>query len=332
MNRKIAVLMAVLVAVSGAAGLGAAAAGTWDTETTDTTSESDWSGATNTETADWGNASETIYLETDGAENENLTLELTPATKGLDYVAYTNSSPDTVDATNGHYSFNVSYGELPELPRDSNGATYNATIYNSSGDVVDETEVEFNTAANASEDAYMVVADSSGTDASALTNVIADSAEFDSSSGGFFSGLAGMLSFGSESTNESDAPDVATVTGYTTINGTQSDVYLSLENESTQGAYANAAEGYENGDWITGMTMFVNGVPQKVYMNEAPDDVNGTTVVYNADADRLEVSPGEEYESISQLSVRSSGGDGYGFGATWSSFGMWDALGTLWPL
>jgi hypothetical protein len=329
MNRKIAVLMALFVAISGMAG--AAAAASWDTETADTTSESDWSGASNTVTADWGNASESVYLETDGASSSNLTLELTPATNGLDYVAYSNSSPDTVDDANGHYSFEVSYGELEELPRDTDGATYNATIYNSSGNVVDETEVTFNTAANASGDAYMIVADSSGTDEAALTNVLADTAEFDSSSGGLFSGLAGMLSFGSESTNDSEAPDVATVSGFTTINGTNSDVYLSLENESTQGAYANAADDHEDGEWITSMTMFANGVPQKVYKNEAPDDANGTTVVYDADADQLKISPDEEYESISQLSIRSSGGDGYGFGATASNFGIFDAFGTWWP-
>ena len=331
MNRKIAVLMSLLVAVSGVAGIGAAAAGTWDTETTDTTTESDWSGASNTATADWGNASESIYLETDGAENENLTLELTPAEAGLDYVAYTNSTPDTVDATNGHYSFEVSYGELSDLARDADGAEYNATIYNESGDVVDETQVTFTTAAGASEDAYMIVADASGSDAAALTNLVADTAEFDSTSGGLFSGLAGVFSFGAEDTNDSDAPDVATVSGFTTINGTNSDVYVSLENESTKNAYANAAEDSEDGDWIKTMTVTVNGAPQKVYMNEAPDGVNGTTVVYDADADQLQISPGEEYESISQLSIRSSGGDGYGFGETWTNFGVWDAFGTWMP-
>jgi len=327
MNRKIAVVMALLVAVSGVAGIGAAAAGTWDTETTDTGTESDWSGTTNTETADWGNASESIYLETDGAENENLTLELTPAQAGIDYVAYTNSSPDVVDDVNGHYSFEVSYGELSDLARDADGAEYNATIYNESGDVVDETEVTFNTAEGANEDAYMVVSDSSGSDAAALTNLVADTAEFESTDDGFFSGLAGVFSFGSSSENESDAPDVATVSGFTTINGTNSDVYVSLENESTQGAYANAAEDSEDGEWIRSMTVYVNGVPQKVYMNEAPDGVNGTTVVYDANADQLKISPGEEYESISQLSIRSSAGDGYGFGETWTNFGVWDAFG-----
>jgi uncharacterized protein YxeA len=326
MNRKIAVLMTVLVALAGAAG--AATAADWDTETTDTTTTSDWSGTSNTATADWGNASDSVYLETDGAANENLTLELTPAEAGVDYVAYTNSSPDTVDDTNGHYSFAVSYGELDTLPRDSSGATYNATIYNDSGGVVADTQVTFNTAANASEDAYMAVTADANSDGAALTNLVADTTEFEENSGGVFSGLASMFTFGSEDTNDS-APDVATFSGFTTVNGSNSDVIVQLTNESTQDAYANEAADYEDGDWIKGMTATVNGVPFKVYKNSAPDGVNGTVVVYNADADQLEISLGEEFDRTSTVSIRSSGGSGYGFGALWSNFGVQAAFSSL---
>jgi hypothetical protein len=293
MNRKIAVLMTVLVALAGAAG--AASAATWDAE---------------------------------NASTSNLTLELTPAEAGVDYLAYTNSSPDTVDGTNGHYSFEVSYDELDTLPRDSNGAQYNATIVDDSGNVVVETEVTFNTAANASEDAYMAVTGDANSDGAALTNLVADTTEFETTDSGFFDGLASMVSFGSESTNDS-APDVATFSGFTTVNGSNSDVIVQLTNESTQDAYANEAAAYEDGEWIKGMTATLNGVPYRVYKDSAPSDANGTVVVYDSSADQLEISLGEEFERTSTVSIRSSGGSGYGFGALWSNFGVQAALSSL---
>jgi len=304
-RKLISALVAILVVTTGVA-----AAATFDTETTTTGSESDISGSTNTIDLYLGNSSQALYVETDGASTSNLTLNITPAETGVDTVVYTNSTPDTVNDSNGHYAWNITHDELEDIPRDESGGTFNVTITNESGTEILSTEVTFNTPND--ENAVMLVTD--GGEGSAMTPLVADSVEITSEEGWYSS------------------KNVSTWSGYTTINGSESTVTVDLENSSTADAYASAAEGVDDGEWMTESTVWINGVPHKVYKNEFPDDVDSdqTTVVYDNDTEQLTVNPGSEYADTSTVSIRATGNEGYGFGELWSNFGATEALGSLW--
>lgn len=316
MRKVIAALFAVLVVSTGIA-----AAATFDTETIDTATQSDVSGATNTVVLDPGNATESLYVETDGASTGNLTLEITPAEKGLNTVVYKNETPVTVNSTAGHYAFDVGHDELADTPRDEIGGTYNVTVVNDTGGVEAQTEVTFETSKAGDDNAVMWVTDDSGTDAAAMSNLVADSVEITGEETGIL--------YWSEEFN------ISTWSGYTAVNGTHSNVTIHFKNTSTSGAYGNTVdEDTENGDWITGQTVWVNGIPHKVYMNEAPEDVEkGETVVtYDNSTKTLNADLGKEYEGTRTVSIRATGGDGYAFGELWSNFGAWDALSSQIPV
>lgn len=323
-TKRIAAVLASVLLLSAAAG--AAAAVSFDSETTTTSTQSDVSGSSTTVTAHWGNSSDALYVETDGATTSDLKLELTPAQSGVDYVAYSNTTPDTVNDSNGHYAFNVTYAELDDIPRAYSGATYNLTVYNASNDTaILETEVTFSTASGASENAHMAVTDDAGTDGAAKTDLVADRLTLEAAD----EGILGALSMDDNETQ------IATWSGYTTVNGTDSDVVIHLANSSTADAYSEAATDYESGEWIQESTIWINGVPHKVYKGEVPDDVESseTTVVYDSSADTVTADlNGDEYENVQTVSVRSTANKGYGFGELWSNFGTWTALRTLSPV
>lgn len=317
MNHKriAAPLMALLLLVTAVAG--GAAAASFDSETTTTTTESDISGTSTSVDFYPGNSSKSIYVETDGASTSNLTLELSPAQEGVDMVAYSNDSAATEDATNGHYSWTVTHDELSDLPRTADGGVYTAEVVADNGTVVSSTELDLQTVDD--QDAFLAVA-SAGSDG-AMTSLVSDELTLESQDAGFLGGL-----FGSEST------DIATWSGYTEVNGSQSDVSVLLENGTTADAYSSTSADAEDGEWIRGSTMWVNGMPHKVYKNEAPEGANGTTVVYDNSTEQVDMNLGEEYDDTQTLSLRATAGDGYGFGEVWSNFGVGDAFGGLIPV
>lgn len=311
-----AVFMAALLVLSA----GAAAAATFDTETVSTATQSDVSGSTTTVNLHPGNTSESLYVETDGATTSNLTLTLQP--EGVAYDAYTNSTPDTVNATAGHYAFNVTHDELADLPRDESGGTYTLTVENKTA-VILNTTVVFETPTDNS--AVLAITDQAGTDGAAMSNLVADRLTLSAVESGWF-GIS-ALSFGDDNGTE-----MATWSGYTAVNGTDSDLTVQLKNSSTADAYSAAAEDRDDGDWITGSTMWVNGVPHLVYLNEAPEDLDNdvTTVVYSESTDELQIDlNGEEYTDTRTVSLRATAGEGYAFGELWSNFGKTTAIKSL---
>jgi len=304
-SKLIAALLAFLIITTGAA-----AAATFDTETTDTGTQSDISGASTTVDLYPGNSSEALYVETDGATSSNLTLEITPAEAGVDTVVYENSTPDTVNDSAGHYAWNVTHDELEGIPRDESGGMFNLSVYNDSGGKILNTEVTFNTP----EDQGAVLWIGAGGEGSSMTSLVADSVEM--------------------STEDSwhSEKNVSTWSGYTTVNGSQSTLTVDVANDSTADAYASAAEGVEDDEWMIASTVWINGIPHKVYKNELPDDVDSdqTTVVYDNDTEQMTVDLGSEYEGTSTVNVRATANEGYAFGELWSNFGVTDALSTLW--
>lgn len=319
--KKIGTLAVIaMVLVSGAV----AAAG-WDTETTNTTTTSDVDASTTSVAFDPGNENKALYVEVTAATS-NLTLKLSPAAEGVDWVAYSNSTPDTTDATNGHYAWNVTHKELSDLPRDVDGGAYNVTVVNKSGAELLNKEVTFDSSAE-NDSAVLAVTSDAGEDGAAMTSLVADTMELSSADVGFL-GLSSKY-LGADKTN------ISTWTGYTNVNGTATDVEVDLENSTTADAYASAAKGAEDGETLSGMTMWVNGVPHRVYMNSAPDDLanDTTTVVYDNSTESLTIdTKGTLYENSRVLQIRSTGGSGYSFSSLWSNFGALSAIKSLNPL
>lgn len=319
MRKQITTLLVVLTVLTmGATGALAA----WDTETTNTTTTSDVDSTTTSVVLDPGNSSESTWFEVT-ASTSNLTLEISPAQSGVDYVAYSNSTPETTDETNGHYAFEVSHDEVGDLPRTIDGGDYNVTVINNDDDstVAEASGVTFDTSGQSGTGAIMVVtadSNSSSGDASMIPTV-ADRLEVETTEtwGGF-----------------GDDKNVSTWSGYTHVNGTSSDVTVRLEEADAADTYASAAEDYDDGEWIREATLFANGVPLQVYKNEAPDDLDSDVpyAVYNEDTDELEVYlAGTAFEDVRTLNLRGGAGEGYGFGTLQSEFGWGAALSSLWP-
>lgn len=314
----LAVVAMLLLSVLAPAALAAAA---WDTETTNTATTSDVDSTTTSVTYEPGNASQSTWFEIDADPASNYTLRLEDPDTG--YVFYENSTADETDATNGFYGWNVTHDELGDAPRDVDGNDYEVVVYNESSQSVDLNEtVTFDASAQSGTTAVMHVADESeDTATAALSPLVADRLTLETKSAGILGSLLG-----------SNDTTVATWSGYTEINGSSSDVEVHLANTSTADAYSSVAGGYEDGDWIRESTIWLNGVPHKVYKGSAPDDAEGTTVVYNSGTDTLEITPsGEGMQDVRQLQMRGGAGEAYGFGTLSTNFGLIDALASLLP-
>lgn len=325
--RTFGALVLAFFLVASVAG-GAAAAIAWDTETTSTSTTSDFDGTTTSLTVYHGDATNSTYFEVDGATTSNLTLQLTPAENGVDYVAYSNDTVDTENSSAGHYSWTVTHDELDDIPRDVEGGEYHVQVLNDTGSVLlnDTTTL---TNGNATPKAVMVVTEQATNDGAAMTNLVADRLSVKDKDVGFFAGLS--LPFSSSDENES-TPKVTTWSGYTTVNGSETVVDVRMDNTSTADSYDEAAADVESGEWMTDSTIFVNGVPHKVYKGEAPSDLNGTSVVYTPSSNTLTIdTSGEDYQDVRTLQLRGAAGESYGFGEMWSNFGYMTALGQFWP-
>lgn len=322
-NRQIvAVLLAVLTITAIAVG-GAAGAIALDSETTDTSTQSDVTSSTTTVDLRPGNASESTYIEVTDAASENLTLIIKPeAADGtvVDYEVYRNESEDVTNASTNNVAWNITHDELEDAPRDVDGGNYRLLVVNDTDDEEEQLNQSF-------------TFDHQGTDRTAVIHV-ADTAEATSAL------LADRVEiserfgyFGAEKYWSDNGSTVSAWSAYTTVNGTNTSVEVHAVNDSTADAYTEAAETYENKDWIRTSTLWVNGIPVKVYKNEAPDDApdDATYAVYDVDTEVLTVThQGEDFEDVRTLQVRGGAGTAYGFGTLWSEFGTMTAIESLW--
>lgn len=320
--RKLLTVLVAIAVVASMAGLGAAAAA-WDTTNdANSTTTSDISGATTTVTFNPDNTTKDLYIEVDSATTSNLSVEFSPATDGVDHVVYENATPDTVNATSGNYAWTIGHGELSEIPREATGGTYNVTVYNTSdGTELLNTEVVLDsTGVNEKRAIISVADDSADGDASALTPLVADRLDLETESAGWTNTLNVF--------SDANETDVATWSGYTTVNGTNSTVTVSMDNSTAASAYDAAAEDRDDGEALKLSTVSINGIPHLVYNDEEPEDYpdDATLVTYDDTNDELTIELGDEYENVSTVNVRSTGGAGYSFSEAWSNFGLTKAV------
>lgn len=311
MTRLTAVSLAAMMLLSVLAG--GVAAVSFDQETGNTSTQSDVAGNTNTVTFDPGNASKSLYVETDGYEGSasDLTLKLQPAQSGINTTLYENTTASTVDSAAGHYAFNMTHAELSDLARDADGGTYTLKIINGSGTVL-KTEVTFDSSAEDDPAHVYVVGQSATSDKAALTPLVADSLEVSEQKAWW--GLG-------------DTKLSADFSTYTTRSQNASKTVIHLKDSDTVSAYDSAASAANEGEKMWMSTMWVNNNPQMMYNGEPTGNVTGSYTVYDADSDTLTIHHADDM-SDTNLQIRSAAGtgEGYSFGELSNNFGFGTAM------
>lgn len=309
-----AVLMAVMLVLLAPAG--AAAAATWDGETTNSGTTSDVSGTSTTITFERGNSSTATWFEVDSASTSNLALELTPAEPGLDTVVYRNASAETTNASTGNYAWNVTHDELEDLPATANKGTYNATVVDTENDtVVVSGEVVFDQSHKNQQTVVMWVTDNSGTDAATMTDLVADTLSTETEESTFW--------FDNEYT---------TYSSFTQIDGTNSTTEVHLKNTTVRNAMDNESEGLESGDLIRNQQLHLNSGPTLMYYQDAPDDVETSTTyaTYDDSTGVVTINHGDDFDGINQMHISATAGDGYDFSVAKNHFGWGLAFDLSW--
>lgn len=319
--RKMGALLTALVLLLSAAGGAAAIA--WDTETVNTATTSDVSGTSTT--VQWypDNSTESVYVEVSGANNSDLRLEIQNGATEIDSAYYENATPDTENASSGHYSWTVTHSELrSSLPSDYQGGAYDIVVANATSDkILMESELVLSNQKANGTTARIFVENASTTSDAVGNSLIADSLEVESEEPGRVRALLGA---------ENDT--TATFRDDVSVDGANTTVEYVLRDSQTADAMDTAAESREDGEWIYGAQFVVSSSSfdskyTKVYKSEAPEDPESTYMVYSPSSDTLTLhTEDEDFSSAKQLSVRGVAGEGYSFGDAFDAFGTFDAL------
>lgn len=313
---KLAVALMVLLSA-----IGGAAAITFDTETTTTTTQSDISGTSTTATWYTANSSERLWIETDNANSSALRVEFSSA--GATF--YTNSTVETLDATNGHYAFNLSHAELAEeLPSAWDNSTYQVKIYNSTTDA-ELLSTELTLSKADSDDVRVFVAGASENSSAQGNSLLAHNLDVQTDEPGFIMSLLG----GENQTTSTFEDSVM-------INGSSSAVSYVLDETATADAMDAAAESREDGEWIYGAQFVAEGDDSgihymKIYKNEAPDSVDSDELyaVYDTTSSELQINSGSTFADDTELDVTGVVGESYSFTEVYQNFGISSAVTEL---
>lgn len=321
MNPKIRKIGAALVAVLLFTSMvGGAAALQWDTETTNTTTTSDVSGASNSIVWYADSETETVYFEVSGATTSELRLDISNGADGINSTYLSDANPTEEDATNGHYSWNISHATLrSELPSSYTGGTYDVEVINTSGteEVVEESSEITLTFDSTQTTARVFVEDSSSGVESVGNDLVADSMDVETEET--------WWGLGENRTTATYRDDVA-------IDGNNTTVQVAFKNSSAADAMSAAAEGYDNGEWVHGAQFVVSSSTtdaklSKVYLNEAPSETPDTYAVYDNSSKELTLHS-TEFDDAQELHIRGVANQGYSFGDLFNAYGIGDALGS----
>jgi hypothetical protein len=311
----------------GAGGMAASAALTYDQETTDTTSTSDLADGDAVSELDNSSKYKTIQVisgnaTTSGLANpeEAFTLELTvndsdSADDGRTF--YVNESAFTVvDATNGHYSINVSHADMfAELERglDENVTVDVTTTFNESES--DEESATIQITADNGDERVVEVVSSSDTNGSDDVGVMNES------------------SFFFDDTQYAQAEGTHSIENNTTV------TYVFADSDVSE-QYVN---GYDSGstslgDYVGGMTASINGEPVAVFDGEVgetkePGLLSGgfteddSYAVFSLNGDKftdsatLEIVPRGDDADESSIDVETKGNKSLGYWSALANFG-----------
>lgn len=307
----------------------AMAALSYDSETTNTTTTSDLVGGETVKNLD----NETTYKRievvsgnatTSGLTNpeEAFTLKLSvndPDNGDDGYTFYSNASTFVEeDATNGHYSINLSHAEMfAELPREvGENVTVDATVTFNETETDEESSTITIYAQNGNDRAVEVVTDD---DVDTESNV--------------------------ELTNESrllrNDLDFASVESDENIDANTTRVSYVFANDTVAEKYTTAYDvaSFGSGDYIYSMTATVDGTPIMIFDSKQGDDRDAGIFSGGFDGDddtygvyennggeygenaRLDIYPQGDDAETGELEIESSGNKSLGFWANLKNFG-----------
>jgi hypothetical protein len=317
-------LIAALIAAAPAA-----ATLTYDSETTNTTTTSDLTGGETVTDLDNSTVYKRIEVQSDNATTSGLAnpeeaftlkMSVNDSDNGEDgRTFYTNSSTFAVeDATNGHYSINVSHAEMfDELERDvDENVTVDVTVVFNETESDEEAATIAIHAQNGNERTVEVVSDSDVENESGveLTNESRT--------------LRSDLDF---VTVESDEPiDQNTTVSFVFANDTVEDKYTA----------AYDASSFSSGDYVHSMTAYAEDRPIMVFANSGGDERDAGyfaggfdpsedtyATYYNNGGDhgenaQLDVIPQGDDADSSSLEIKTSGNKKLGFVENLKNFGF----------
>lgn len=321
----IGVMVALLVVAAGPA----TAALTYDNETTNTTTTSDLVGGETVTNLD--NSSHYKYIEvtSDNASSSTLAnpeeaFALKMSVNDSDHgengrTFYTNTSTFTVeDATNGHYSINVSHAEMfDELERDvDETVTVDVTVVFNETESDEEAATIQITAKNGDERAVEVISDDDMNDSDDVS-------------------VTNETRYVRDDLDYATAESEQSITNNTTVS-------LVFANDTVESKYVDAfdAGDFSSGDFIYSMSTYAEGHPIIVYNSESGDafgdggivggeydPADDTYAVYHNNGGKhgehaqLDVEPQGDLADKKSLEVEANGNKEFGFWEANSAFG-----------
>jgi len=292
--------------------LRAAAATSFDGETTNTGTESDVTTADGTLTLHPGNDSESTWVEVQ-SDSGDVELVIEPAQQGLDTEIYSNSSAETTNDTEGHYAWNVTHDELEDIPRDTDGADVVFKVYEN-GEVnatsgtytLDQSHLD-------SPKAVMWVTDNSGTDNATQTDMIADS-----------------LSNETEERFLRSDKTIHSYSSFINVHPNASETEIHLVNQSVRDNYDSQAESLDDGSLLRLQTMNVNSGPVLMYTAGVEDAPETSYTTYDDAEGVVTLQHGDGLDDVEQLHVSSTVGESYDFGTALDHFDWRTAFNLSW--
>ncbi|ELZ96594.1 hypothetical protein [Haloferax sulfurifontis] len=312
-SKLASIALALTVALSVFAGGAFAATPSIDTESTNTTTTSDWTDGY-TVSGFTANASNSSYVEVtfDANVSGDARLQILDPDTGETVAdmesVYTNSSADVTDSTNNHYAWNISHDEFEDLPVGyGENKTFKVRITDTQDtDNATVIDVAFN---NTADRAVYRIGD-------AFTNNDVTVEEkhpwLSQISSSYDTNIASF-----------ELASVAT--------GSNASHEVNLANGTVADAFALAAEDKDDGAFLPLMTVKAEGddgtVLIPVFVNEKSSewdflDDDEAYAVYDSDAEELTImnNGDERFDGVSETTFTLAGNDGLSFGETFDLF------------
>lgn len=297
------VLIAIAVVLSVAVGPALAVAPTVDTETTDTSTTSDWTDG-HTVTNFEANSSNTSYIEAN-FETDNASVEIVDPDTGVVHASNTSDSMEETNTTNNYYAWNLSHDELATMPMDA-GENKSITvrfINDTSVENPDTTEI---TVYLENQNYRAVVYAGDEAAAGTVTGLTVDNTNEST-----------LFGFGSERAQTHITADNVGIDGANTTEVTVIAANTSDADPFTDAEDRKAFGSYESGDFFGAHQFSIEGHDHAVFMSEAHEDVaDGVTYATTGTVnghDAYTIHLADDYEGETEVDVATAANDKYGF-------------------
>jgi hypothetical protein len=311
-TKRVATLLVAALMLTAAAGPAMAATPVIDTESTNTTTTSDWTDGT-TVTNFSASADDTSYVEVSfsSAPSGEAGVKVVDQDTGETY--YQNESAVTTDDTNNHYAWNISHDELSDIPVEAGmNKTVNVTVYDTQ-DMANATTIAVTLEATTDRSvAYLGDSALSTDDAEIVDKYSTLSEVSDAFNGSVVSFEQTLATDGSNTTHTFELANETADDSWnaTTDADTQSGDWLVLTRLSAEDA---------DGDTHY-IPVFANSKGEWDFLDD-----NESYAVYDTSSDEVTVNLGEEFKDNEEVTFEMRSNEAMGFNKAWSMFGGLDA-------